>query len=818
MATPVWTTTAGKLASIDEKVSYSQQLEANDPVDIGDSTAITYSVIAGSLPSGMELTSTGLLTGIPAEVEIKTRYTFVVRATVGTQITDRSFYLDVNGTDAPTFTTASGRLQLDDSTSVGVYWVLDGAKINFQMEATDPDTRAGHSLTYEISSGALPPGTTMSKSGLISGIVKLTDDDFSSKTIFSKHFTFNVRVFDGTTYTTQENQIHVVSKNYFTVSNTEITIDQTLIGGVQLTMDFSTYSRPIFLTASDLGTFRHDNQVVIKIDVQDGDPLESALVYSLQSGSLPSGLSLNTTTAEIYGSLARQTSIEVDHSFTIRATRTIATGVTVFTDQTFTMKVIGGVDIGITFNTQPIVGTLTADIPSILSIEAESEYPNRVLTYSVTSGSLPTGITLSSTGNLIGTIDKDDITDSTTSYTFTVTVRDQYQDSASSREFTLNVNIPFTTIEYGSMIGEATSLIDQNIFYNIAQDSNINSPDYIYRPEDSNFGMKNKPEMLLIAGLQHQTLTAFQNQMEQNHAPKTISFGDLKTAVAKENGVVKYEVVYIDLKDKLVNNSGTAVDTSVTVRTDVAKPILGPRAGTTEITADADEYEITHRSGLAFSTSGSKVRFANQLSADLDFMTTLYPNALANMRSRMKSLGHKEWTHLPLWMRTTQSGDLAPLGWVPATVICYCKPGTSSLIKKRISDKELEFKNIDFIIDRYKVSKSKITPVSFTGDGSTSSFELNEIVHEEDMLVKEGSTRIYVGYGVRADNQLDPNFYRADTDLVSSDHEFGIDLTHDTANLKTTIIFRKSPPTDGTIITVDRLNDKYLKFRGKGIF
>ena len=100
MATPVWTTTAGKLASIDEQESISLQLEANTT----DSTTVSYSLIAGSLPSGMELTSTGLLTGIPAEVEIKTRYTFVVRATVGTQITDRSFYLDVNGTDAPTFT------------------------------------------------------------------------------------------------------------------------------------------------------------------------------------------------------------------------------------------------------------------------------------------------------------------------------------------------------------------------------------------------------------------------------------------------------------------------------------------------------------------------------------------------------------------------------------------------------------------------------------------------------------------------------------------------------------------------------------------
>ena len=116
MATPVWTTTAGKLASIDEKVEFEQQLEANDPVDIGDSTAITYSVIAGSLPSGMELTSTGLLTGTPAEVAKRTRYTFIVRATAGTQITDRNFYLDVEGADAPVFTTAAGQLNKPLST------------------------------------------------------------------------------------------------------------------------------------------------------------------------------------------------------------------------------------------------------------------------------------------------------------------------------------------------------------------------------------------------------------------------------------------------------------------------------------------------------------------------------------------------------------------------------------------------------------------------------------------------------------------------------------------------------------------------------
>jgi hypothetical protein len=97
---------------------------------------------------------------------------------------------------------------------------------------------------------------------------------------------------------------------------------------------------------------------------------------------------------------------------------------------------------------------------------------------------------LSVAGNLIGTIDTSDFTDSTRSYSFTVTVSDQYQIAATSKEFTLNIDIPYTQTEYGNMTGHATSFIDQNIFYNIAQDPNINSPEFIFRPEDPNFGMK----------------------------------------------------------------------------------------------------------------------------------------------------------------------------------------------------------------------------------------------------------------------------------------------------------------------------------------
>ena len=180
-------------------------------------------------------------------------------------------------------------------------------------------------------------------------------------------------------------------------------------------MDLHTGRPPVFKTGSDLGTFRHDNALVVKIDVEDFDPLQSDLEYSIQSGSLPPGVSIDINSGELYGQLARQSAVEITYTFTVRANRVVATGLNVFTDQQFTMKVIGELDIGIAFTTPTTIGTLTADIPSLLSVEAVAEDTNRVLTYSVTSGSLPTGITLSKQGNFIGTIDPSDFTDSTRS-------------------------------------------------------------------------------------------------------------------------------------------------------------------------------------------------------------------------------------------------------------------------------------------------------------------------------------------------------------------------------------------------------------------
>ena len=123
-----------------------------------------------------------------------------------------------------------------------------------------------------------------------------------------------------------------------------------------------------------------------------------------------------------------------------------------------------------------------------------------------------------------------------------------------------------------------------------------------------------------------------------------------------------------------------------------------------------------------------------------------------------------------------------------------------------------------FTIDRYTVGNNKISANQFTGDGTTKTFELNEIVHEEDIKVLEGTQRVYAGKGVTADNNVIPSYLTVDGTLRSADHEFGIELSHNTSTGKTTITFTKEVPSDGTIITVERANDKYLKFRDKGIF
>ena len=74
-------------------------------------TGITFSIISGKLPGGLRLTfdtvtAKWVIKGSALEVSRTTKSTFVIRATNGTEVSDRTFSMTVTGADSPTWITA----------------------------------------------------------------------------------------------------------------------------------------------------------------------------------------------------------------------------------------------------------------------------------------------------------------------------------------------------------------------------------------------------------------------------------------------------------------------------------------------------------------------------------------------------------------------------------------------------------------------------------------------------------------------------------------------------------------------------------------
>ena len=141
------------------------------PLAVGISPTIE--IIAGALPPGLRIYQNNII-GTPLQVERTTTFTFVLRATVGTNIDDRTYRIVIEGPDDPIWKTKEGRLPLVISPINNRYFILDNEIIDFQLEASDVDLPAGKSLEFWIDKGdgVLPPGISMSKSGKLTGVVE----------------------------------------------------------------------------------------------------------------------------------------------------------------------------------------------------------------------------------------------------------------------------------------------------------------------------------------------------------------------------------------------------------------------------------------------------------------------------------------------------------------------------------------------------------------------------------------------------------------------------------------------------------------------
>ena len=83
-----------------------------------------------------------------------------------------------------------------------------------------------------------------------------------------------------------------------------------------------------------------------------------------------------------------------------------------------------------------------------------------------------------------------------------------------------------------------------------------------------------------------------------------------------------------------------------------------------------------------------------------------YISSIDNMRVNIKTIGAADRNYLPLWMRTAQT-KFEELDYITAIPICYCKPGESATIINNIKNYGFDPKLINYDIDRYIVKQTE---------------------------------------------------------------------------------------------------------------
>lgn len=354
-----WVTPVGSLGIIVERITLDIPISA-----ISNVGAVTYQLIAGKLPRGLRLQGNAIK-GSPTEVRRFTVSRFVIRADDGVDIEDRTFSLSVDGSDVPTWTTSEGFLNVGDNDN---YFVLDNAYVNFQLEADDTDLNAGDTLEYYLvpQGGSLPPGLTLSTTGVISGftdpvfavdyletptgaydtngfditpldvsqarsngfdtyLYDVTTYDYNepsrSPRRLSRFYAFIVAVTDGVNEVRRVFKIWVVTEEFLQADNSIMQVDTNLFQA-----DNTGDRLPIWITESDLGRYRANNYVTIYLDVYDPPSLTGTISYFLlptnpdgSNSTLPPGMLLDTITGEIAGKVPYQAAVTKTYQFTMQA-------------------------------------------------------------------------------------------------------------------------------------------------------------------------------------------------------------------------------------------------------------------------------------------------------------------------------------------------------------------------------------------------------------------------------------------------------------------------------------------------------------------
>jgi hypothetical protein len=440
---------------------------------------------------------------------------------------------------------------------------------------------------------------------------------------------------------------------------------------------------------------------------------------------LPPGMVLDELSGNIYGSVPYQPAITKTYKFTINALRySVDPSIpNVPSYRTFTVDIMGNIDSVIHFTTNGDLGSIDANFISNLSVNAVTTVPNAVLIYTLTSGRLPPGLTLVNDGtiqgkvNQFGTNDKPGLItfdNNTTifdafttkldrSYTFTIEARDQFNESATTKTFKLNINTPNNKLYSNIYIKPLLSLPVRNSLNRLFNDSSIFTPSWIYRSSDAEFGVQTEFKMLLYAGIETKMISAYISAFGRS-SKKKFRIGDLKKVVAKDPGTNKlvYELVYLEILDNLENANGSVAEY---IQTNSLNHKVNINQGRRD-TIDSDPFDINIADMTIDSLSRVLIQdkvisadFGGQLAGSKN-RSSVFGNSVTNIRNNVASIGDTERNYLPLWMRTPQSFSGVEQGFTKAVPICYCIPGTADNIILNIRNSGFDFKMINYTIDR----------------------------------------------------------------------------------------------------------------------
>jgi hypothetical protein len=406
--------------------------------------------------------------------------------------------------------------------------------------------------------------------------------------------------------------------------------------------------------------------------------------------------------------------------------------------------------------------------------------PNARLLYTLESGSLPPGLILSYDGEIIGKVNSfgtatnpgitvfdsqnfkldNNTTTLDRDFEFTVKAKDQYGYSAITRKFYLSVTDPDDKL-YSNLYMRPLLKNTQRIAYeDIISDTSIFDSDFIYRPNDKNFGLQKNMQMLLYGGIETKTAEYYVSALAKNIKRKKYNLGEVKTAIAKNPGSqdIVYEIVYVEVIDpaesangnvrkqftinnESKNNVNSVIYESPNINYDISPSTL--KIGTrrygdvvyrmlpnVEITTRTSSVSFSARDNFAVGIKDSvdvlvdisdgtfeAFRFrpvpentlkvdSNAISIDGGNDRVRYISSIQHVRDAIRLLGETEANFLPLWMKTTQPNTIAVQGYTKALPLCYCKPGTSNNIKNAINARGIKFNQFDFDIDRVVIDST----------------------------------------------------------------------------------------------------------------